>query len=81
MARLQDRVGSDLRPVADVFIESYVCWREACRDVQAAYRRWQTCKPPQRVLAFAGYRAALDREEYAAHVHSSSAVTLQASAR
>jgi hypothetical protein len=55
MARLQDRVGSDPRRVTDVFIESYVSWREACRDVQAAYRRWQTCKPPQRVLAFAGY--------------------------
>jgi hypothetical protein len=81
MARLQDRVSSGPACVTDGFLETYVCWREACRDVDAAYGRWQTCRSPQRVLAFAGYRAALEREEHAARVHSSWAERLQASAR
>jgi hypothetical protein len=54
----------------DGFLESYVSWREACEDVRAAYRRWTECNPQQRGLGFATYCAALDREEYAAGVHS-----------
>jgi hypothetical protein len=57
------------RSLADEFIESWVCWREACEDVHGAYERWQLCDPAQRGLAFAGYRAALDREDQAARVH------------
>jgi hypothetical protein len=55
---------------ADGFIESYVCWREACEDVGAAYGRWRSAEPAERELAFGGYRAALDREECAARIHS-----------
>jgi hypothetical protein len=51
------------------FAESYVCWREACEDVRAAYRRWADCQPQQRSLGFATYRAALEREELAANIH------------
>jgi DNA-binding SARP family transcriptional activator len=54
----------------DEFIESYVRWREACEDVGAAYRRWADSEPQQRNLAFATYRAALQREERAATIHS-----------
>ena len=59
-----------LRSLVDQFIESWVCWREACEAVHSAYASWQQCEPAQRGLAFAGYRAALDREDQAAQVHS-----------
>jgi hypothetical protein len=55
---------------ADDFIDSYVCWREACEHVRTAYDRWADCLPAQRALAFKSYLAALDREEQAAVVHS-----------
>jgi hypothetical protein len=55
---------------ADRFIESYVCWREACGDVRRAYGRWRGCAPSERGLAFATYRAALEREAHAASIHS-----------
>ena len=54
----------------DEFLESWVCWREACEDVRSAYTYWGTCAMPQRCIAFANYRAALDREEHAARRHS-----------
>ena len=57
-------------PLVDDFIDSWVCWREACEDVRDAYERWRQCKASQRVLAFASYRAALDREDHAARVYS-----------
>ena len=59
-----------LRSLGDEFIESWVWWREACEDVRSAYERWGQCKPAQRDLAFASYRAALDREDQAARVYS-----------
>jgi hypothetical protein len=87
MPRLQDKVaavidaGGGLRSarkrLADGFIESYLGWRDACDEVRLAYRAWQTCKPPQRLLAFGSYCAALDREELAAGVHSSWAERLE----
>jgi hypothetical protein len=66
--------------IADEFFDSYLRWREACDDLRTAYDRWHTCDPPQRFLAFDGYRAALDREERAAHTHSDLAERLGASA-
>jgi hypothetical protein len=56
--------------LADGFVESWVSWREASDDVRIAYRWWSECARPQRALAFAGYRAALDREQHAASIHS-----------
>lgn len=60
----------DERSLADEFIDSWVCWREACEDVRSAYRRWDDAASPQRALAFETYRAALEREEQAALVHA-----------
>jgi hypothetical protein len=57
---------------ADEFVESYVCWREACEDVRMAYERWWSCRRLDRGLLFAVYRAALDREEHASRVHCAS---------
>ena len=64
--------------LADEFFESYLRWREACEDVRCSYRRWEDSKPQQRGLGFALYRAALDREEHAASMHSNSAERLAA---
>ena len=63
---------------ADEFIESYVCWREACEDVRTAYQRWASCKQGERGLGFAAYRAALEREEHASSIHSVRAQRLSA---
>jgi hypothetical protein len=67
--------------LADEFLESYVCWKEACEDVRTAYRRWTDCQPQERDLGFATYRAALEREELAASIHSDWAERLGALAR
>jgi hypothetical protein len=56
--------------VADRFIESYVCWREACEDVGSAYEGWARYETAEGGLGFESYLAALDREEHAADVHS-----------
>jgi hypothetical protein len=62
------RIGLRERLV-DAFVESYVEWREGCDDLERAYQRWAGSAPVDRELAFLAYRAALDREEKAAHVH------------
>jgi hypothetical protein len=67
-----------LPSVADEFLESYVCWREACEDVGSSYECWGRSTAPDRDLAFETYRAALDREGHAAHVHAVWAGRLQA---
>jgi len=56
--------------LADAFVDSWLAWREASEDVRTAYRSWSESARPQRALAFAGYRAALDREQHAASIHS-----------
>ena len=58
------------RSFVDELFDSWVRWREACEDVRSAHERWRTCKAPQRGLAFASLRAALDREEHAAGIYS-----------
>ena len=67
-APARSRQQSGQSPV-DEFLNSWVCWREACEDVRGSYERWRNCDAPQRGLAFASYRAALDREDQAARVH------------
>jgi len=66
------------RAVTNGFLESYVCWREACEDVRSAYERWGKCKSPQADLTFESYRAALDREDHAARIHAGWAMRLHA---
>jgi hypothetical protein len=55
--------------VVEDFVDSWVCWHDASDDVWSAYERWRDCEKSERGLAFATYRAALDREEQAARVH------------
>jgi hypothetical protein len=50
----------------DEFLDTYVCWREECELVAGAYESWRGATGTDRKLAFAAYRAALDREHQAA---------------
>jgi hypothetical protein len=45
--------------------DAYVRWVAECVSVQEAYERWSTAAAGDASLAFAVYRAALDREEHA----------------
>jgi hypothetical protein len=51
--------------LVDDVIESYVMWREEAAGVGAAYDSWALAAADRSALAFAGYLAALDREERA----------------
>jgi hypothetical protein len=51
--------------LVDSLIDAYVDWREECAALEDAYRRWVTASGPDAGLAFAAYRAGLDREEHA----------------
>jgi hypothetical protein len=66
--------------VADEFFDRYLRWREASEDLRTAYEQWGSCEPSQRIFRFEAYRAALEREERAARVHSHLAERLHASA-
>ena len=59
-----------LRSLVDRFIESWIYLREACEAVHTAYECWQQCEAAQHGLAFAHYRATLDREDQAARVYA-----------
>jgi hypothetical protein len=52
--------------LVDEFVHSYVRWREEASTVRSAYERWKSADRQDRVLAFAAYGEALDREEHAA---------------
>lgn len=54
----------------DGLLERYVAWREESRAVWLAYERWGEAECPTRSLAYAAYRAALDREEKAAWAYA-----------
>ncbi len=50
----------------DTQMESYMKWRAQSRRVAESYRNWKCAIGGERAVAFARYRAALDREELAA---------------
>jgi hypothetical protein len=69
--RAQAELAADRsRSLVDKVLDNWVCWREACEDVRSAYDHWMSCDGHERGLAFANYRAALDREDQAARVYS-----------
>jgi len=51
-------------------MEMYLDWREECASLGAAYERWLSVPIEERNLAFAAYRASLDREEQASAVYA-----------
>ena len=61
--------GLERETAIDALIDGYVAWREASDDVQKAYERWGAA-PADRDGVFAGYRAALDREQQASQVYA-----------
>jgi hypothetical protein len=58
------------RELADRLMDTYVEWREECARLQGAYERWATATPCERPLAYAAFRAALDREERSSYVYA-----------
>jgi hypothetical protein len=58
------------RSAIDELLERYVSWREACQSVWLAYERWIGSDRGEHGLAYAGYVAALDREERAAGTYA-----------
>ncbi len=67
-----------IRPeVIDGLMEIYVDWREECLGLTTAYERWLHALAPERDLAFAAYRAALDREEQASAVYADRLVRIE----
>ena len=46
-APARSRQQSGQSPV-DEFLNSWVCWREACEDVRGSYERWRNCDAPRR---------------------------------
>lgn len=62
--------------LVDEVIRLYVCWREACDDVRAAYKAWTETADRQGGERFYGYRASLEREEQAATVYAAGVASL-----
>jgi hypothetical protein len=65
----------------DAFVERYVDWREQCEVLDSAYRGWARATGSERDMAFAMYRAALDREEMTARDYELAAARLEDSPR
>jgi hypothetical protein len=53
----------------DLVAERYVWWRRESAAVADSYRSWSEAVGDQRAVAYAGYLAALDREERAANAY------------
>jgi hypothetical protein len=58
------------RRAIDALLERYVSWREECHAVTLAYGRFVDSGGRERGLAYAGYLAALDREEHASRMYA-----------
>jgi hypothetical protein len=54
----------------DHVVAAYSAWRRECEAVHAAYRRWARAGTSDARSAFATYRSALDREEWAADTYA-----------
>jgi hypothetical protein len=54
----------------DAAHDAYADWRDESFAVERLYTRWRTATSGERALAFAGYAAALEREERAAQVYA-----------
>lgn len=68
-------------PQVDGLFDTYLEWRYECKAVERAYERWTDSERAERGLAYAVYRAALDREEKAADVYEVAATGLLGAVR
>jgi hypothetical protein len=57
--------GLRLKRLTDRLTDAYIEWREECIALEDAYRRWVGADELDAELAYAAYRAGLDREECA----------------
>jgi hypothetical protein len=72
------QVKSKVRPaLIDGMMDLYVDWREECVALRKAYERWSSVRLVERELAFAAYRAALDREDRASAVYADLVKTVE----
>jgi hypothetical protein len=58
------------RRAIDDLLTRYIAWREECHTVRVAYQQCANDDRGERERAYAGYLAALDREERAASVYA-----------
>ena len=56
--------------LVDLMLSAYVDWREACFEVDAAYRAWGPGTGTNADLAFSRYTTALEQEERAASLYA-----------
>ncbi len=70
--------GALSRRSIDALLGLYVAWHEECNAVQHAYQSWAGSDRGELGLAYAGYVAALDREEHAARVYAERIATIRA---
>ncbi len=68
-------------PRVDALLDRYVEWRDECAAVHGAYQQWISSDRADHGLAYAAYRAALDREQKAAAVYQLIATQLVGPAR
>jgi hypothetical protein len=58
------------RRAIDELVERYISWCDESYAVRTAYQQWSNSGRGERRLAYAGYVAALDREEQAARAYA-----------
>jgi hypothetical protein len=68
---------TDAHPLPEDLLEEllddYLCWREQCAALHAAYQRWAHASRADRPAAFAAYVAQLEQEDHAARRYRTSA--------
>jgi hypothetical protein len=78
---LAPRIGHPMRSdLVDDAMDRYVDWREESTAVEKAYARYANACRGEGTIAFAAYRAALDREECAAGHYADALLRLHAEA-
>jgi hypothetical protein len=70
MRFVSDNNSTLVRHAIDASLECWASWREERDAVEFAYQRWTESSRVERRLAFAAYRATLDREEHAARSYA-----------
>jgi hypothetical protein len=59
------------RRLVNAALDAYAGWRDQCRAVEVAYRRWETAQAHEAEVWYIAYSVALDREERAAGRYAS----------
>jgi hypothetical protein len=60
----------ELECLIDCAADAYTEWLEECVALEHAYRRWAGARGRDATVAFAAYRAGLDREERASILYA-----------